>query len=132
MNESLARASFKGKVVIFKDPYESLSAYVKGKVLGVDSRSLSMRMAQKLRKLCRLKDYSDELARLRVKKKPAEVRAIQKAVRDTKEMLDGLDFRAAKTELDLKKQLMVMMAEKGLEQAFEPIVSTDRNTSYPH
>jgi Xaa-Pro aminopeptidase len=89
-------------------------------------------MSQRLRRLCRLEDRSDELLRLRMEKRPSEVRAIRKAVKGTKDILAQLDFKAARTELDLKRQLMVMMAEEGLEQAFEPIVSTDRNTAFPH
>jgi len=132
LNESLARASFRGRVVVFKDPLEALSKYIKGRAVLVDEYEMTAGMAKRLRKLCRLKDASAELLRERMVKKPSEVRRIRKAVKHTKEILASLDFKAAKTELDLKKQILVAIAEKGLEPAFDPIVSADKNTSYPH
>lgn len=132
LNESLARASFRGKVVVFKDPFESLSKYLKGRTVLVDEDELTAGMAKRLRKLCRLRDASAELLRERMVKKPGEMSKIRRAVKHTKEIFASLDFKAAKTEFGLKRQILIAIAENGLEPAFEPIVSTDRNTSYPH
>jgi Xaa-Pro aminopeptidase len=132
MNEAIARKSFKGRVVAYKDPFDSLARHLKGRTVSVDAASISMGMAKQLRRFCKLRDASGELRKERMVKKPAEVASIRRAVRHTRELLESLDLGAAKTELDLKRQLMVMMAEKGLEPAFDPVVSTGRNTRYPH
>ncbi len=132
MNEGIAKARFRGKVVAYDDPLKSLSKLIKGKTALCDASSMSMRMGKRLGKICRLKDYSVELLQERARKKPAEVSDIRKAVRLTKEILDSLDLKGARTELDLQRQLMVKTAEMGLEQAFEPIVATDISSSYPH
>jgi len=132
LNESLAKASFKGRVVVYHDPYKELSKYIKNKTVLADLNSISARMAQRLRRVCRLKDHTVALLEQRAKKKKTEVSNMAKAASHTKRILALLDFKTAKTELGLKKQILVATAELGLEPAFEPIVSTDRNTSYPH
>jgi len=132
LNASFAKKNFKGKVVVFEDAYKELSKYVKNRTVLADLSSMNARMAQRLRRMCRLKDHTIPLFEQRAKKKKAEVNKMARAARLTKEILASLDFKSAKTEFDLKKQLMVATAELGLKPAFEPIVSTDRNTSYPH
>lgn len=132
MNESLARSRFSGRVVAYEDAFASLSGYIKGKKVLFDGRSLSARSAEKLGKLCRLKDCSEELLRMRAVKRKDEVSLICRAVRHTKDLFASLDFKKAKTELDVKKQLLLSTLELGLEPAFDPIVATDRNSAYPH
>lgn len=132
MNEALARAAFRGKIVVFDDAVKALSKHLKGRRVLFDANSLNARMFSRLSRLCRLKDHSLELLRMRSVKKPGEVSAIRKAAGYTKQIFDSLDFRKAKTELGVRKQLMVATAELGLEPAFDPIVSTDGDTAYPH
>ncbi len=132
MNEGAARAAFRGRVAVYEDPLKEIRRAARGGTVLCDASSISLRLGRKLGKVCRLKDHSAELLAMRAVKKPSEVADIRKAVRLTKEILDSLDLKAARTELDLQKQLMVMTAERGLEQAFDPIVSTDIGSSYPH
>ncbi|MEW6749238.1 MAG: M24 family metallopeptidase [Candidatus Micrarchaeota archaeon] len=132
MNEALARASFKGKVVAFDDAVKTLSPHIAKKEVGFDGASMSARMAGKLGRLCRLEDRSEELLRSRAEKRPGEVSAIRKAVSLTKDIFDSLDLSAAKTEDDIKAQLMRLTFERGAEPAFDPIVATGKNTAYPH
>ncbi len=132
MNEGAARAAFKGRVVTYTDPMEALAPYIKRKTVLCDGASMSLRMSGRFSKICRSKDHSLELLKMRERKKPGEVNDIRKAVRETKEIFHALDLRKAKTELGLQKQIMVETAERGLEQAFDPIVATDLSTSYPH
>jgi Xaa-Pro aminopeptidase len=132
MNEALARASFRGKVVVFDDALATLSRYVKGRKVLFDANSLNARMYTRLSRLCRLKDYSLGMLQARSVKKPDEVAAIRKAAVYTRQIFDSLDFSKARTEAGLRKQLLVATAELGLEPAFDPIVSTDGNTAYPH
>lgn len=132
LNESLAKACFRGKVIAHEEPLKALAPYIKNKPVLADFRSLNALMAKKVGRMCRLKDYSEELAAMRRVKRKDEVAKIAKAAKHTHNILDSLDFKKAKTELGLKKQILHATLELGLEPAFDPIVATDRNTSYPH
>ncbi|MFN7991647.1 MAG: Xaa-Pro peptidase family protein [Candidatus Micrarchaeia archaeon] len=132
MNEGAAKAGFRGRVVAYTDPVESLSKLVKGNSVLCDGSSMSMRMASRLSKICRLKDDSAALLQARAKKRDDEAADIRKAARLTREIFSALDPSEAKTELDLQKQIMIETAERGLEQAFDPIVATGISTSFPH
>ncbi|MDD5171427.1 MAG: M24 family metallopeptidase [Candidatus ainarchaeum sp.] len=132
MNEALAKARFHGRVVVYEDVLEALSPYIKRKTVLADFHSLNALMAKRLSRFCRLKDHSLELVRMRMVKRKDEVAKIAKAAKYTHQIFDSLDFRKAKTELGLKKQILIATMELGLEPAFEPIISTDQNTSYPH
>jgi Xaa-Pro aminopeptidase len=132
MNEAIARSSFRGKVVVYVKAADALSKHLKGKKVSFDGASMSARMAKKIGKFCRLEDVSDDLLKERSEKTPDEVLAIKRAVKETKDIFDSLDLKKAKTEEDVYRQLLLMTAERGLDQAFEPIVATDKNSSYPH
>ncbi|VVC02748.1 Xaa-Pro dipeptidase [Candidatus Bilamarchaeum dharawalense] len=132
LNETLARDRFRGTVLVYQDPIEVLKKYLKGKTVDIDGANLSVRMAHKLSNFCRLRDQTVELLQKRAKKKPEEVANIRKAVKITKELFENIDFKKAKTEEDIRKQLLMGTLELGLEPAFEPIVSSEKNTSYPH
>jgi len=132
MNIALARSRFKGKIVPYHDPVKALSPFIKGRKILFDADSMSAFMASRLGKICHLKDNSAELYLMRGKKRKDEVADIRKAVKITKEIIASLDMTGGKTELDVKNQLLMKTLELGLEPAFEPIVSTDQNTAYPH
>jgi Xaa-Pro dipeptidase len=132
MNAALARATFKGKVAVYEDAAKELSKMLKGKKVHYDAISMSARMLGRIEKFCKPIDYSEELRKMRTVKTTDEVSKIAKAARCTKEIFESLDFKKAKTELDLKKQLLLATFDMGLEPAFEPIVASDGNTSFPH
>ncbi|HSB47542.1 MAG TPA: M24 family metallopeptidase [Candidatus Bilamarchaeum sp.] len=132
LNESLAKARFRGNVVVANDALAELKARLGGKKVQADFFSMSARMASRLRKFCRLGDFSEELRVMRSAKRPDEVRDTARAVKITKEIFASLDFKSAKTEMDLMKQLMHLTIEHGVEPAFEPIVSSDSATAFPH
>lgn len=131
MNEAMAKAGFKGTVIAYENAVDALRPHLKGRV-EFDALSLNAGLYKRLAGMCRLKDRSRELLLARARKKPAEVAAIRHAARCTKEILASLDLEKAKTELGLRKQLLVATAEMGLEPAFPPIVATGGNSAYPH
>lgn len=131
LNAALARDSFQGKVIVAQQPLDEAAKRLRGAAL-YDAASMSARLAEKLGRRCRLKDYSAELLSMRARKRPDEVAKIRRAVRETKEIIRSLDFGRAKTESGVRKQLLVAAAERGLEPAFDPIVSSGANTAYPH
>jgi len=132
LNESLAKARFRGRVVTYEDPLKALAPYVKNRTILADFRSLNALMAKKLSRMCKLKDHSEELAAMRRVKRKDEVSKIAKAAAYTHRIMDSLDFGKAKTEAGLKNQILHKTLDLGLEPAFDPIISTDNNTSYPH
>jgi len=132
MNASIAKETFGGKVVVFDDATKALSTRLRKKRVFIDGASVSARMADHLKRFCKLKDHTEELLRMRAVKRDDEAGDIRKAVKHTKDILDSLDFKKAKTEADVRKQLLKETFDRGLELAFDPIVATDRNTSFPH
>lgn len=131
MNEAMARARFKGTVMAYEDAVKSLRPHLGGEV-GFDALSLNAGLHMKLARVCRMKDCSGKLLAARARKKPGEVAAIRHAAKCTKRILASLDLEKAKTELGLRKQLLVATAELGLEPAFPPIVAAGTNSAYPH
>ena len=93
---------------------------------------MSMRLFQKLSTFCRIRDFSDHFSAVRAVKKEGELRKIAKAVSITKDILASLDLSKMRTENDVKRFLFSETLERGAEPAFEPIVATDRNSSFPH
>jgi Xaa-Pro aminopeptidase len=132
MNEAIARAQFRGRVIVYSDAMKSLSKSLRGRTVNFDASSISCRMASHIKKFCKLSDYSQELLRARSLKTRAEAALVRRAVKETKDIFDSLDFKAAKTENGLHKQLLLLTLERGLEPAFTPIVSSGANTAYPH
>ncbi|MBI5046423.1 M24 family metallopeptidase [Candidatus Micrarchaeota archaeon] len=132
MNEAIARANFNGEVVAAQDIFKELEKCIKGKKIGFDGASISANMAKKLSTMCKLEDRSLDLIQKRAKKTEEEVQKIKRAAQKTREIFELLDFKKAKTELDLKKQIALATVDMGLEAAFEPIVATDESSAYPH
>ncbi len=132
MNAALARSQFRGRIIVYRDALKELKKLLKGRKVEFDGASMSSRMARKIRRFCRIEDVSEELLLSRAKKKPAEAAHIRRAVKETKSIIESIDWKAARTEQDVHKQLLMMTLERGLEPAFEPIVSSGQGTGYPH
>ncbi|MBN1169783.1 aminopeptidase P family protein [Candidatus Micrarchaeota archaeon] len=131
LNEAFAKANFPGRVVVYSDPFDKLSNFVKGKTVCADFSSLAAATVKKLEKYCSLKDATAEIIARRSVKRKDEIAKIRKAAQFTREIFHSLDFSAG-TELDIEKQIRMKTIELGLEPAFDPIVATDSSTSYPH
>lgn len=134
LNEAYAKKHFKGTVVTYHDPFHEISKRIKPRssALHCDFVSISAAMAERLSGISRIKNHSKKLAHMRIRKKPDEVSAIGKAAKLTREIFESLDFKKAKSELDLEKQIKALTAQMGLEAAFAPIVATDSSTAFPH
>lgn len=132
LNEAEARKKFDGRIIVYTDPFKELKAVVKAQEIRVDARSLSMAFFQKLRRICRPIDFSDEFYRTRCRKTPREIRKMRRAAKATKELLMNIDVFAARDEAALRKMLLCETIERGLEPAFDPIVATGKNSAFPH
>ena len=133
MNEAIARKEFlNGKIIVYAGGLDLFYRMIKGLKLGCDMQNLSASFARKIGEQCKLEDASDSLLSIRSQKNPDELRNVQLAVKITKEIFDSLDFSKAKTELDLRRQILIEMLERDVEPAFEPIVASGENTRFPH
>lgn len=132
MNEKLARENFKGKVMVYENLKKELKKLLRGRIIGVDERSLNVKIYRRIRTVSKPKDVSKELLKIRSKKKPIEVEKIKKAVKHTKEIIHSVDLKKCKTEKDVERKLLKETMERGLEVAFRPIVASGRNTAFPH
>ncbi len=132
MNAEIAKATFRGKVVVYQDALKELPRLIRRKTVCYDALSISASLGRKLGRICRLKDCSEELEKMRLVKKPDEISKISRAARETKDIIDSLDFKRGMSEQDIKKRLIVEAFERGLELAYDPIVAADRNTRFPH
>lgn len=132
LNEKAAKQKFKGKVITYTDPFKELKKLLKGRKVQVDGKAISMNLAKRLRRFCKLEDCAEELYKIRSKKKKEEIEKIRKAVKITKEIFHAVEMKDASTEMDLKKLLLKETLERGLEPAFKPIVATGKNSSMPH
>ena len=132
MNAAVAKATFSGRVVVYKDAMAALTKLLRRKTVLYDSDSISVHLFSRLKSICAFKDHSQELARMRVVKSSEEVSKVAKAARCAKEILESLELKKGMTELDVKKKLLLATLEMGLEISFEPIVATDLDSSFPH
>lgn len=132
MNAALAKATFRGRVVTYSNALEDLKRRYRGRTVLYDPYSMSAALSGRLCRFLKLKDDSDALRAKRLKKSPQEAACVAKAARATRAIMDSLDFKAAKTEEGVQKQLLMKTLEMGLEPAFEPIVASGRKTAFPH
>lgn len=132
MNEAIAREQFAGEVKVYTKVLEDIKKLLQGRRVGVDAAALPWNLGRKLSEFCKLEDVSGMLLSERALKKPAEVKAIAKAARLTREILDGLELREGMKESDVQKQLLLATIEAGAEPAFEAIVATATNARFPH
>ena len=132
LNGLLARRKFRGSVIIYTNPFESLKKLLGRKTVYADLSSVSARAFMRLKKFCRPRDYTEELFRARSRKSKAELVKIRKAARITKDLIHTLSIYKGMTERQLRDQLISNMTALGLSPSFEPIVSSGRNTAFPH
>lgn len=132
LNGRAAREAFGGKVIAYEKPMEEIAQLVKGKELALDYSSLPAKIYEKLRKVCKTKDVSEELLKMRARKKPAELEKIKKAVSLTKKIFSEIEISEFKNEKELADWLVIRTFEKGLKPAFEPIVGSGMNSAFPH
>lgn len=80
----------------------------------------------------KLVDAGEQAMAVRGKKSENEIKIIRRAAFATRKMLDGLDPWECKTEEELHNRLKVLALESGADASFEPIVSSGKNTRFPH
>ncbi len=118
-----------------KFSWEVFEKIVKGKNVEVDAKNMNASKYIKIKKMAKkVEDISEELFRMRAKKKPDEVAKIKKAIRIAKEIVFevGGEARVGMKEKEIDRMLKIKALERGVEWAFEPIVAVDENSAIPH
>lgn len=132
LNERAAKLAFKGNVYTYKKPVEDIAQFIKGKKLCLDYSSLSAKIYENLKKVCKPTDASADFLNIRAKKKPLEIEKIKKAVYFSKKIISEISISDFKTEQELRNALEISALENGLRIAFEPIVGSGVHSVFPH
>jgi Xaa-Pro aminopeptidase len=130
MNLDYARRFRKGAMPL---DMENIGRLLKGKDVGIDFSSESASFYAFAKKHAKkVIDIGGILVSLRGIKKENEVALIRKAARKSLEIIENIHYSKDKTELQTAKELKLAALEQGLELAYEPIVATGANSSFPH
>ncbi len=132
MNLSIAEKNFKGKVIAYKNPYESLKKMLSGTEVAADLSAISARGYRYLSSFCTMKDYTEELLCMRMEKQRSEVQKLRKAAKLTQELISSVEITPGMRENEIRSKLLINMMERGFDPSFEPIISSGKNTAYPH
>lgn len=122
---------------VFRRAAQSLG--LDGKRIGVEPRQLRLLEFRHVRAGASEADYpdaSDVLSALRLKKDPAEVEAMRRAVKIAQAALESTIplIKIGMTEKELSSELVVQLLRQGSEpeMPFSPIVSGGPNAANPH
>jgi Xaa-Pro aminopeptidase len=130
MDLDFARRRWKGAKML---DMENLGKLIRGKEVGMGLKAESASFYAFVKKHAKkVVDISDSLLLERSMKTKKEVSCIRKAARKSLEIIRSIDYSKAKTELQIAKELKMEALEQGLKLAYEPIVATGINSSFPH
>ncbi|MCX8196947.1 MAG: Xaa-Pro peptidase family protein [Candidatus Micrarchaeota archaeon] len=79
-----------------------------------------------------LVDFQEAVSRQRASKSDYEIKTMAKAAKIARDILESLDPWEYKNEKEIANALKIMALQMDSEAAFEPIVATDKNSSFPH
>lgn len=135
MNFSTAKAISRYPVQLLgKDRARDIQkAAGKGKVGAVFGEISAARLiALKKKAKLNLVEADGKSYELRGGKSAGEIAALAESAAIARRILDSLDPWESKTELGLASRLKIAALVEGADISFEPIVATEKNTSYPH
>lgn len=132
---------FKGSIITSKDPVREAVKICKRRCVKVD-KSLPYGVYRIISATSRIIDSTDEIRKVRIKKKKKEVKCIRKAVAETKSILnkvikyEELNKIFNKTEIGIAASLNANTYAKSdqveIEPAFKPIVAGKNTSAIPH
>jgi len=140
-----AKKILKGKIKVVKPTLkkgflEEVKQQLKGmkiKTIGINENIISSKELKSIKKTfkrIKLIDISKELLELRSTKTKVEINKIRKSCLIASNILKDCfkNFNKLKTERDVLRFLKLKTLENDCELAFEPIVASGANASYPH
>lgn len=132
LNERAAKLSFRGEVRAYKKPLDEIAQLAKGNEIALDYSSLPAKVYEKILKIAKTKDASEEFFKIRARKKPHELEKIKRAVSLTKKIFSELEISEFRDEKQLGDWLYIRTFELGLAPAFEPVVGSGAHSAFPH
>ena len=104
------------------------------KVVGINYEIITLNSAKRLRKLCKLKDISLFLLKLREVKTDEEIKNIKKACSISSKIINKClkNFKQFKTEKDIENFLINETERNNCTLAFHPVVASGFGASIPH
>ena len=112
---------------------KALGRLIRRKEVGISFRNESASFYDFIRKHAKKAvDIGDGLLMRRSTKDEKEISCIRKAAKASLEIIKCIHYSKEKTELQIAKELRLAALDQGLELAFEPIVATGANSSFPH
>ena len=110
---------------------KNVGAWLKGKNVGVNGKSMPHTMWEKLEKEdMKLVDVSETLENLRMIKGREEVEYLKKAAEITKKVFDKVDFE--KSESDMVADFAYELRKAGADFAYESVIAYDERSALPH
>ncbi len=106
-------------------------------IIGINHDSITLngfKTIKKLLKKRKFKDISHILKNMRLCKDEEELQYIRKACRIGDKILSGIkeNFKAFRTEEDIRKYIISSCASNMCSPAFEPLVASGKNSGYVH
>lgn len=108
------------------------------RTVGFDTRQVSVEEHRIMKRSCpkkvKLKPCNGLVEELRIIKRPAELRAIRRALEYHQDALKYIKrvIRPGVTEREILVKLERYVKERGLAFSFDPIIASGPNSSYPH
>ncbi|MEM3399220.1 MAG: Xaa-Pro peptidase family protein [Candidatus Micrarchaeia archaeon] len=110
-----------------------LKEILKGKKVGLNMAYATASLLHMLYSLkIKTRSITDLLLSLRAVKTEEEISKIRKAYQIARNLMDEIDIKKGKSELEVRKDLLRLLIEEGLEPAFEPIIAADERSRFPH
>lgn len=130
--ESEAKVKYPNTVIIdsIKDFKKELGGFEK---LGYDEKEMNVLLFKELEKLkITLKPFGKFLGTPRITKDAWEVEQIKKAISITKSVFESLGPLAGKSEIKISNEIDILFRKRGVENAFENIISSGPQGAYVH
>ena len=107
---------------------------IKNKKIGIDKASTSFTTLERINKICKTVDISQELEKARLIKTKYEIKTIKEACKITGKIYKKVlpQINKTSTEIELKGLIEYEMHKQGVLPSFPTIVAAGKNSAEPH
>ncbi|MCX7957405.1 MAG: aminopeptidase P family protein [Endomicrobia bacterium] len=117
--------------------YENFFCLLKSKnvrTVFLDDHNISIKFFNILKEKFSNIKFNSIISDMRLTKEEEEIKNIKEAAKITKNVLEEVKkiLKPSVTEIQVKNFILSRFIDKGVKEAFDPIVAFDENTSYPH
>ena len=107
---------------------------IKNKKIGIDKSSTSFPTLERINKICKTVDISNELEKARIIKTTYEIKTIKESCKITGKIYKKVlpQINKTSTEIELKGLIEYEMHKQGVLPSFPTIVAAGKNSAEPH